>query len=183
MTPSSHPGPRTLIVGLGRRDRGDDGLGPVAVDLLGDLACEQVELRTFGEDLTPLLDAWAGVGLTIVIDAVRSPQPLGGVRRWEWGKDPLPALPRTTSTHALSLPQLLPLGQALARLPDRLVVLGLEAQWAGPGEGLSPSVKSDLPELLRRVREEVRLGVAPQVASRSTPAPPTVGPEVPVSHA
>jgi hypothetical protein len=76
-----------LLVGLGNRDRGDDGVGPVVVGRVSVAGARVVEVV----DPLDLLELWAGVDLVVVVDAVRGGRPAGEVVVLEAGAEPLPA--------------------------------------------------------------------------------------------
>jgi hydrogenase maturation protease len=189
---------RTLVVGVGNDDRGDDGLGPLAARLLSDtLAPRQAEGagarpagpvppgrapgdaggRPAGKPATVEVVAWTG-------------DPLGLLDRWA-GVDRLVlidavvsgAAPGTTrrfgpdapfartaeaSTHGLGLPEALALGRALGRLPERIEVWGIEAVEFAAGAPLTPAVAEAVLALVTRLGEELG-GVPP--ASTPRPAP------------
>jgi hydrogenase maturation protease len=103
-----------------------------------------------------LLDAWAGARFAIVVDAVR---PGGGepgqIHRFADGC-PADGDSLSASTHGLGIAEAIALGQALGRLPERLVVFAVEAEDVGYGEHLSQPVTATLPELTRRVLAELK---------------------------
>ena len=157
-----------LVIGLGSPDRGDDAVGPavartVAARLPG---VAVVEL----EDPTALLDLWAGHDPVVVVDAVRSGARAGTVHCLETGQaaPPVgsPAWARTGqgSTHAVGLGEMVELGRALGRLPQRLLVVGVEAEALDHGAPLTPLVAAAVPDAAARVcgavtparREEAR---------------------------
>ena len=103
-----------------------------------------------------LLDAWAGARLAIVVDAVRpGGDAPGQIHRFA---DDCPAgcTPGSASTHGLGIAEAIALGQALDRLPERLVIFAVEAEDTGYGEHLSQSVTAALPELTHLVLTELQ---------------------------
>jgi hydrogenase maturation protease len=137
----------TLVVGLGRSDRGDDGVGPEVARLvetrLGGDSDVQVLVE---EEPTALLDLWEDHDHVVVVDAVVTGGRVGTVHRFELGADaaPLPEAVRAKAgragTHAFGLAAVTELGRALHRLPARVVVVGVEAASLDVGAGLSPPV-------------------------------------------
>jgi hydrogenase maturation protease len=144
-----------VVIGIGNAMRGDDGVGPAAVEQLRLGHDPRVDYVTLDGESTRLLDAWRGRERAVVIDAVRSEAEPGAVHRLELGHDAMPTGPPATSTHGGGLAEALELGRELDRLPLRLIVLGVEAGDLSPGEGLSPAVSAALPCLVERVRAEV----------------------------
>ena len=140
------PGGWPIVVGLGTEDRRDDAAGLEAVRLLGSLAPPQVRIAALPARSIDLLDLWTGAPLAVVIDAAVSGAPPGSVHRLEGlAGTPTAQLrfsPRHPSSHELALPDVLELGRALGQLPDRLVILGVEAAHLGPGHGLSAAARA-----------------------------------------
>jgi len=130
---SSGPDPRRVVVGIGNAARGDDAAGLIAARRLHGVEYEG--------DPVALLDAWQGAEVAVVIDAVRSGAAPGTVHRFDASRTPLPAALRSSSsTHAVGLAEAIELGRALARLPPRLIVYGIEGERFDAGAGLTPAV-------------------------------------------
>lgn len=149
-----------LVVGLGHPDRGDDGAGVVVARRVATLALPGVTVVDH-QDPTALIDLWAGYAPVVVVDAVRSGAPSGTVHRLVVGIGE-PALPAASwaasgrgGTHAFGLATAVALARALHRLPERLVVIGIEAASYGHGAPLSAAVASAVPRAVERVLEEV----------------------------
>ena len=147
-----------VIIGIGNPMRRDDGIGPAAVACLErtDLAGAGPELLTLGGEPTGLLEAWQRRWRTIVIDAARSDATAGTIHRVEVGADPLPPWAAGSSSHSAGLAEAVALGRALDRLPEHLIVFGVEAADVSLGEGLSGEVRAALPSLVRQVVGEAR---------------------------
>lgn len=152
--------PRDLVVGLGSPDRGDDAVGRVvaraaaALDLAGVRVVEH-------EDPTSLADLWEGCRLAVVVDAVRTGAPAGSLVRIATSRtgEPLPATAWASTglggTHAFGLGASIELCRTLGRLPERLVVVGVEAEGFGYGEPLSVAVAAAVPGALDAVVAEL----------------------------
>jgi hydrogenase maturation protease len=156
----------TLVVGLGRTDCGDDGVGPVvARTVRARLPADCVVGVRADEDPTALLDLWEGHDHVVVVDAVVSGDPPGTLHRLDLGSDapPLPpgAWERTgrEGTHGFGLATTVELGRALHRLPRHVVVVGVEAGRLDVGSTLSPPVAAAVDTAVARVLEEVAADV------------------------
>ncbi|MDP9465107.1 MAG: hydrogenase maturation protease [Actinomycetota bacterium] len=98
-----------------------------------------VELVESDGEPSRLLDAWTGFDLAVAVDAVCSGATPGTVH--VWADEPAqPRGSRSTGSHALGVAEAIALGQALDRLPARLVVVGIEAHETILGHGLSSAV-------------------------------------------
>jgi hydrogenase maturation protease len=157
----------TLVVGLGRTDRGDDGAGPaVARAVVARLPAGGRVLVRAEEDPTALLDLWEGHDHVVLVDAVVTGEPAGTLHRLLVGTDAPPLPPDSwagtgrAGTHAFGLATAVELGRALGRLPARVVVIGIEAGTLDLGEDLSPAVAAAVEEAADLVAEEVGADVS-----------------------
>ncbi len=148
--------PRLLVAGLGHPWRGDDCLGLLAVRAIKALNLPEVAVREVTGDLTVLLDLWDGPAAAVVVDAAAAAAPAPRLFRFAAHREPLPAhLFPPTSSHALSLAQVIELGRTLGRLPPVLLVFGIAGSRFGPGEEPSPEGLQALPALIAALREEI----------------------------
>jgi len=140
---------------LGSRYRGDDAVGPLVADRLRAAGAPVLECD---DEPTRLLDAWAGLELVVIVDAISSGSPAGTVHRFDPGDGPLPRDLGLASTHAFSVPEALELGRALGRAPRRVLVVGVEGTAFGMGDPVTPAVEAALDrvaaEVLVRLNEE-----------------------------
>jgi hydrogenase maturation protease len=146
-----------LVLGVGQRDRGDDAVGPAVAERAMELVPPEVTVMKRVEP-AGLIDAWAGAGLVVVTDAVRSGQPPGTVHVLHACHGPLPVRTGAGGTHGLGLAEVIELGRALHRLPPELVIVGVEAQQFGLGEPMSPQVRTGIELAAKAVAEVIRSG-------------------------
>jgi len=157
VTAADHSGAAVLVVGVGRRDRGDDAVGPM-------VAGRAIELVPAGvtvverQEPADLIDTWAGAGLVVVTDAVRSGQRPGTVHVLHACRGPLPVHTGAGGTHGLGLAEVIELGRALDRLPPELVIVGVEAEQFGLGEPMSAQVRTGIELAAQAVAEVIRTG-------------------------
>jgi hydrogenase maturation protease len=145
-----------LVVGLGSSERGDDAVGPRVASAIASLHLPGVRVVEH-EDPTGLLDLWAGHEPVVVVDAVRSGQPPGTLHHLETGDGSAP-LPRAAwsgtgqgGTHAFGVAAAVELARALHQLPDRLVIIGVEAAGFDYQAPLSAPVAKTLETAIARV--------------------------------
>ena len=154
-----------LVVGLGRPDRGDDAVGTEVTRAVAALALPQVEVVEH-EDPTDLIELWAGRDPVVVVDAVCSDAAPGTVHVLETGagRDPLApsAWARTGrgGTHAFGLAAAIELARVLRRLPEHLVLVGIEAEAFEHGASPSPAVAAGVPAAVRAVVDAVQVSPA-----------------------
>jgi hydrogenase maturation protease len=157
VTAGAHRRGAVIVVGVGRRDRGDDAVGPAVAERAMELVPPDVTLVEQMEP-TGLIDAWAGAGLVVVTDAVRSGQRPGTVHVLHACHGPLPVRTGAGNSHGLGLAEVIELGRALRLLPPELVVVGVEAQRFGLGEPMSPQVRACVELAAKAVAEVIRTG-------------------------
>jgi len=142
---------RIRIIGLGNTCGGDDAVGVLAARRLGGLVAgraEVVEAEMAGLELLELME---GADMVILIDAARTGQPAGTIHRLDASTTPVAAPLFAHSTHALNAVEALELARALGRLPDRVLVYGIEVEELSAGRSLSPTVGAALEQVVRRV--------------------------------
>lgn len=150
--------PPVVIIGIGNPMRGDDGIGPAAIACLErtDLADAVLgpELIVLDGEPARLMEAWRDRRRAIIIDAARCDTAAGSIHRIDVGTEPLPPWATGASSHSAGLAEAVALGRALDRLPERLIVFGIEPADVSLGEGLSSELRATLPTLLEQVATE-----------------------------
>lgn len=145
----------TVIVGIGNRDRADDGAGPALVDRLAAAGLAGVTLAVAPGDMLSVLDLLDGASMAILVDAMKAGLEAGAVRRLDVSSSPLKGeLNAFASTHLIGLGDAIELARTLGRLPPRVILYGVEARDFTQGRGLSGPVQAALPELERQIRED-----------------------------
>jgi hydrogenase maturation protease len=141
----------TLVIGVGNAWAGDDAAGLLVARMVGARAPAGVEVVEHEGEPTALLDMWAGARLAVVVDATSSGAEPGAVREFDASRQRLPAGFTGTSTHAFSLAQAIELARALDRLPERLVIVGVEGAGFSAGTPPAPAVTAALEQAAARV--------------------------------
>ena len=176
-----------VVIGVGNPSRRDDGVGWVVAAAAGRRLGETVEIRLCDGDPARLLDAWTGVELAVVVDAMRSGARPGAIRVVVADRvSELPPSPTTTGSHSLGVGQALALGRALGRLPGRLVVIGVEAHDHGFGDELSAPVAAAVDaamELVGRLVDDHLLAARLAAASAAGHGTTSTGIREPVTTA
>ena len=104
---------------------------------------------------TALIDAWEGVEVVWLVDAVSSGAEPGTVHRLDASDHELPAALFRASTHHVGLAEAVELARALHRLPRQTVVFGIEGGTFEVGNELSDPVAFAVGEVVEAVRKEV----------------------------
>ena len=147
---------RSAVIGVGNEYRHDDGVGLVVAaavaDAVAQTAAPGVTVTVTDGDPATILDAWAGAGLAVIVDAVRcTPSTPGRIHRTT--ADRL-AGTAPTSSHGFGVAEAIRLGVVLDRIPDRILILAVEAEDTSFGPGLSAAVTQAVAPLTCAVLNE-----------------------------
>lgn len=131
-----------LIIGAGNECRRDDGIGIMTVRHLIGKVPDNVSLIEGLSDSTILLDLWHGIECVYLIDAVRSGGRPGQIYKLDSLMEDMPVeLRGNFSTHTLGISEVIELGKNLGKLPERLIIFGIEGKNFSPGSELTPEVE------------------------------------------
>lgn len=143
-----------LFIGIGNEYRHDDAVGlMVARDLKGQ-GISHARIEEHSGEGASLMDLWAGTSDVIVCDAVSSGAMPGTVHRLEAHREALPSDFFHYSTHAFSLAEAVELARSLGKLPERLVVYGIEGKDFASGRGLSAEVEAAAQAVVQSILKE-----------------------------
>ena len=144
-----------LVIGVGNRFRGDDGIGPAVIDSLRADPPHATICETSGE-ATELIETWSDAKLVLIVDCISSGAPPGTIHHIEANRQNLPPQILQTSTHSFGLAEAVELGRALGRLPPRLIIYGIEGRDFGYGQTLSEPVASVVETVVARIHDHLR---------------------------
>jgi hydrogenase maturation protease len=148
-----------VVIGVGNRDRGDDGIGPAIID---DLSCrvgDDVVTIVREGDLAVLPLLWESNDDVVIVDANVSSGPIGELREIDPGQlTPSAGM----STHGLDVADAIRLARRLDWLPARLRVFGVSGRDFGHGP-----MSAALQSLVEPLTEELMdyLGLNPGAGS------------------
>jgi hydrogenase maturation protease len=149
-----------VVIGVGNPYRRDDGVGPAVIERLRSIGLEGagldgVTLAESDGEASALIMLWDRRRLAILIDAMRAaPGHPGRVHRLVV---PLPSAERAhaASSHAMDMGAAVQLARELDRLPDRMIVFGIEVADTQFGTGLSPSVANAADRVAAEIAAEL----------------------------
>lgn len=148
-------GGRTLVLGIGNPDRGDDAAGRIVARRLSGALPDGVEVDEHDGEATALLARIDGADAVYWVDACASGKAPGTVHRFDVAAAPLPSLSLGVSTHGFGLGEAVELARTLGCLPQRAVVYAIEGASFDAGAALSPPVAAAVAEVARRLRAEI----------------------------
>jgi hydrogenase maturation protease len=152
---------RPLVIGVGNRWRGDDGIGPRTIEALHADGVD-AELITLDGEPSRLVASWQDRSRVVVVDAIVEGDPPGTIHciAAHPGPDRLEGWQPATGSHGNGVAAAIALGRALGRLPEQLVVVGVEPGRLDHGDAMSPAVAAALDTVTELVTHLVRGEVA-----------------------
>jgi hydrogenase maturation protease len=147
---------RVLVIGVGNDFRGDDAVGLAVARRLQEQDVDGIAVVEARGEAASLIDAWDGTDAVILIDAVCSGSVPGTLHRLS--RRALTGSPDLfhRSSHAVSISDAIELAGAVNRLPERLIVIGIEGENFRAGPGLSPKVEAAVSTAVGTVLREAR---------------------------
>jgi hydrogenase maturation protease len=146
---------RCLVIGLGNRFRSDDGVGLEVVSELRERELPVwMEVVDGGMDELGLIEHLRTADSAVIVDAVSVGEAPGTIRTFLVDDAcPIPAV-RNLGLHGFGLPEAIGIAARLGTLP-RMAVVGVQPESTAPGEGLSRSVESRVPDLVEAALQAV----------------------------
>lgn len=138
----------TVVIGVGNALRGDDGAGIEVASRVRGIACDEEPSR--------LIEAWEGADSAVLVDTVVSGAAPGTIHRFDASDGPIPARVLRSSTHAIGLAETIELARALGRLPQSVVVYGIEGANFEAGAPLTPEVEAAVNRLVEELCTSAR---------------------------
>ena len=135
-----------VVIGIGNSFRRDDGVGLAVADEIAKRGLADVRVVTAIGEPGAILDAWTGARRSWSMQRwARTPS------RGESDTGRQATTPNRASlvSHAFGLPQTYALGEALERLPEKLVGLTVDIADASLGVGFTPPVAAAVPEVIK----------------------------------
>jgi hydrogenase maturation protease len=149
-------GPGTIrVIGVGNVWRGDDAVGLLAARRLRERLGPLVEVVDAEGDGLALLDLMEGVDHVILIDAVKGGGRPGVTLRLDLSKESRWRGLVSCSTHAMGVAEAIDLARALGRLPEQVILYGIEIESVDSGASLSGAVCEGLELVVEQINQEV----------------------------
>jgi hydrogenase maturation protease len=134
-----------IVIGVGNRDRGDDGAGvAVAEELTG------CTTHVVGAGALHMFELWTENDDVTVVDAMRSGAVPGTIRTFDVRETPLPD-ESFASTHSFGPAAGIEMARVLGRMPAAIEVIGIEAGDFTTGSNMSPPVIQAVHDVTRRL--------------------------------
>jgi hydrogenase maturation protease len=140
-----------LLIGVGNEYRSDDGLGIFAAREIRRRNLPGVRVVEQNGEGTALMDAWEEYRYVIVVDAMNSGTASGDVHCIDAVTHPVPSHLFHYSSHSFGVVEAIELSRVLDRLPDTLLLYGIEGKLFDVGPGLTDPVLKNMPEMISSI--------------------------------
>ena len=145
-----------LLLGIGNRFRGDDGVGPHVVEQFNKKQIDGFVAEELKGDFTNIIDSLKDYQELIVVDASMSGQATGSYQVIDYRKDGLPTEWVQSSTHGLGIAEGLELAAALNILPEKVSIYAVEAGNFDPGNQLSAKVLKATNAVITEIEKQLQ---------------------------
>ncbi len=137
---AAHRDHRIVVIAVGNRGRGDDGIAAAVVERIDD---QRITTMVCEGELVTVPLCWCETDDVVIVDACRSGRPAGTLV--ELDPDDVDAA-STLSTHGFGVVESLALARRLDLLPWRLRLFAIEGRQFGHGP-ISPELGAAVPRL------------------------------------
>lgn len=144
-----------IVVGVGNEFRKDDAIGLLVARALQEMDLPHVTVVESTGEGTHLLQLFGEGDAVVIIDAVASDAETGHVHCFDARLSPLPVQFFLHSSHAFSVAEAIELAREFRRLPESLVVYGVEGRDFGFGDALSPQLAEKMPQIIAHIQREI----------------------------
>jgi hydrogenase maturation protease len=150
------------VIAVGNPFCGDDGVGVAVLAQLAatpaaaSLRRADLRLLDLGTDALALVDALWPDEACVIVDAARMGREPGTVAAFRPDEARLLIRGDGLSVHGLGLAEAFALARQLGRLPEDLLVIGVEPAGVTPGTGLSDAVAAAVPRVVEIIQAEVQ---------------------------
>ena len=163
-------GCRALLMAVGSRDRGDDGVGARVLECLVGRLPGGVRVSDCTGDPLAWLAPPGECRILFAVDAAAPAGSVGRIHRLDLSTRDLPIPHRRDSTHGLGLSGAIALARKLAWLPPRVIVYAVEGACFEPGVALSGAVAAALDGVRRAAagRDNLLDAIRPALAAEAS---------------
>ena len=144
-----------LVIGVGNMFRRDDGAGPACASLVKAGAASDVKVLIRTGEAADLLECWKRDDEVFIIDAMKAGQPIGSIKRIDGRSGAFPVNDFKLSSHSFGVAEAVEIGRVLVRLPNKLIIYGIEAGEVGDGQGLTPEVEKAVSDVAKVILAEI----------------------------
>ena len=143
------------MIGVGNPYRGDDGVGTYIAGKLAAFDLPGVTVETQNGEGATLIDSWQSFDRVYLIDAVAPHGSPGQIHRIEAHEEPITIRLSHTSSHGFGVLDAIELSRALEKLPEELIVYGVEGVCFDEGAELSEEIEAAANVVVKQILDEI----------------------------
>jgi hydrogenase maturation protease len=144
-----------ILIGVGNRDRGDDAAGPMVCDRVqAQLGAGAIRTFVCEGSILDLALHWEHDDHVIIVDAMQPGAEPGRIVTVDATVEALPT-PGAVSTHEIDVTVAIELARAIGRMPERLVLIGIEAAQSDWASLPSAPVDAAIDAVVRTIVDKV----------------------------
>jgi len=151
----SQEGARTVVIGLGNPFMSDEGIGVRVLQALQSEPLPGVEFLELGTGGLSVMHALDGRAKAVIVDCAFMEMAPGALRRFGPEEVRSKKAADGLSLHESDLLAVLEVARRYGEAPKAIVLFGIQPERVAPGEALSPTLASRLPEYVQAVRKEL----------------------------
>jgi hydrogenase maturation protease len=145
------------IIAVGNSFYGDDGVGAAVLEKIRhDGLFPGAELFDAHTDALALLDHLVPGEMNVVVDAARMGLEPGVAVGFRPGEVRMKINSDHLSMHGFGLAEVFELSERLDKLPDEVLIVGVEPERVAINQGLSAAVRQAVPRVISIIQAEVR---------------------------
>ena len=133
---------KTLLIGVGNAFRGDDAVGIYVAKQLASQGLADIVVEVQSGEGAALIERWRAHRRVFLIDAIAPHGSPGQIHRIEAHKEPITIRLSHTSSHGFGVLEAIELSRALEKLPEELIVYGVEGVCFDKGAELSEAIEA-----------------------------------------
>lgn len=145
-----------LVIGVGNEFRHDDGVGIEIARRIEALSLPRVLVTTHYGEGASLMEFFGNHDFVIIVDASQTGTTPGTIVCFDASKSQVPSDFFNYSTHAFSVAEAVELARAMNRLPERLIIYGIEGNDFSMGMGLSEAVQSAIDDVVDKIECDLK---------------------------
>ncbi len=145
-----------VVIGAGNLLMGDDGIGIHAVEaLMHEELPSNVKVFDCATRAFDVLECVDGCDKAVIVDAYKKDGIPGSIYRFTFKPDEMLDDSLNLSMHDINFIDALKAGKSIYKLPDEIVVIGIEPQMLECGLGLSPELNNAFPRIIEAIKSEL----------------------------
>jgi hydrogenase maturation protease len=144
-----------LVIGIGNEFRSDDGAGIVCARKLKEKVDSNVSVIENDGDGAKLMELWKGFDKVILIDSISLGAKPGTIHNIKANETEFPKENSIHSSHLFGIAEAIETSKILNKLPENLIIYGIEGKSYDLGDNISDEVKNAIEKAVTEIQKEI----------------------------